>query len=222
MERLGSAEGSAGQLGNKERARCERARAEAPGGTGPGCRPPGVGLSVSAADERAAFQLRARSGAFLAAQRGFPAGAGPAERLHLHKVPARRPGGAAGRGRAASEPGRERKGGCGPRCLGNGNIPLGAAQRNTDQVTRQPHTRLLRGAPQVLAPSPCTRAVPPSQGTPALRPRVCAPAPAPSHCASPCAPAPVPSPAGERLCSEHRASALGRRLRSSRSASEGR
>lgn len=39
--------------------------------------------------------------------RDFPAGAGPAERLHLHKVPARRPGGAARRGRQpASRAGR--------------------------------------------------------------------------------------------------------------------
>lgn len=99
--------------------------------------------------------------------RGFPAGAGPAERLHLHKVPAPRPAGAAGRG------------GCAARSPGGGEGRGRAASVRAGgyQVTRPPRTPRLRGdlpaavwqgaadrggAPGLLAPaparSPCTPA----------------------------------------------------------------
>lgn len=86
-----AAEGRAGRPGNKERARR------------PGAGSRAAGRPAVSADGRAAFQLRARSwqpGARL------PGGGGPAERLHLHKVPARRPGGC-GRG-GGGERGEER------------------------------------------------------------------------------------------------------------------
>lgn len=160
-ERLSSTRLCTGQLGNKERAH----GAEAPAGNE--ARPagrPGVGFSVSAADERAAFQLRASRAAFLATRRAASRrGRGLQKGYICTKCLRSGPQGLqGGGGRVACEPGRgERKGGGGPRCLGNGNIPLGAAHR-TIRLPAVAYTTASHGErPWFLRPSPCTHAVHP-------------------------------------------------------------
>lgn len=157
MERLGPRRDAQGGRGTKS-----GRSAEAPGGNGR------AGPCVCAAEQRAAFQLRAPRALRVPGTRarGFPAGAGPAERLHLHKVPAPWPAGAAGRGVRCSEPGG-----------GEGRGRAASVRAGGYQVTRPPRTPRLRGdlpaavwqgaadrggAPALLAPgparSPCTPA----------------------------------------------------------------
>lgn len=158
MERLGPRRDAQG--GGEQRAGAARRRREGTAG------PPGPAsvrpsnAPPSSSGRRAPLRVPGTRA------RGFPAGAGPAERLHLHKVPAPRPAGAAGRGVRCSEPGG-----------GEGRGRAASGRAGGYQVTRPPRTPRLRGdlpaavwqgaadrggAPGLLAPgparSPCTPA----------------------------------------------------------------
>lgn len=96
MERLGPRRDAQG--GGEQRAGAARRRREGTAGPGPASVRPS-NAPPSSSGRRAPLRVPGTRA------RGFPAGAGPAERLHLHKVPAPRPAGAAGRGVRCSEPG---------------------------------------------------------------------------------------------------------------------
>lgn len=165
MERLGPAEGRAGRPGNKERAQRRGAGRER-GRAGPGRRPR-VGSSVCAADERAAFQLRARRAAFLAPGRAASRrGRGPRKGYICTKCLRRGPQGLRGGGRAAGEPGGEvGGGGRRPRSApGDIRLPARRAHRFSEGTFLPPSGRRqpAEGAPWSLAPALAPQPVPPS------------------------------------------------------------
>lgn len=190
--RDGEAAGRGGTRGRAEGTKSEHAASGAEAG-----RPPGLSDFLSAAaDERAAFQLRARRPAFLATaraaswrRRGLRKGyictkcRGARGREGLWTGSAAR--GAVARARGRAGPG-ERKG-CGARrCLGDGNIPPGARQK------KRLHDRSPHGSSEgsLLPPSATGQ---PGRGAPLVR------APQPVR-RSPCAPVPVSQPARPSPC----------------------
>lgn len=142
MERLRPAEEAQGRGGTNSKSAASAVR-------------PGVGFSVRAADERAAFQLRARRAAPRSWQprARLPGGGGARGKVTFAQSACAAARRGCEEGPAAGEPGGERKGtGC-PRCLGNGNIPPGAAQRNI----RFPASRTHGVSAGTLLPPPAGR-----------------------------------------------------------------
>lgn len=149
MERLGPRRDAQG--GGEQRAGAARRRREGTAGPGPASVRPS-NAPPSSSGRRAPLRVPGTRA------RGFPAGAGPAERLHLHKVPAPRPAGAAGRGVRCSEPRGEVRGGGGrPRSAqGDIRLPARRAHRVSEGTFLPPSGRgqPIEGAPLLCSSRP--------------------------------------------------------------------